>query len=94
MHDQRDIALEAERVEPSVEVARVIDEAIGAVGGAARIAHPDEVGRETSAEPGEVRNDVAPEVGGGRVAVEEDDRVAAADVHIGHLYARDVDVPA
>ena len=35
----------------------------------------------------QVRDYVAPEVGRGRIAVQKDDRVALADVDVGHLDA-------
>jgi hypothetical protein len=35
--------------------------------------------------PGEERNDIAPEIGGGRIAVQKNDRIAVADLDIAYL---------
>ena len=56
-----------------------------AAGDLVRVAHPDQVGGDAPAEVLHVRDDVAPEVGRRRVAVQEEDRVALADVDVGHL---------
>jgi hypothetical protein len=50
----------------------------------ARAAHAHEVGRQAASAALHVRDDVAPQVRR-RVAVQEDDRVADADLDVGHL---------
>src|SRR5262249_11042423 len=77
-----------------VEIADVIGEAIGAAWRCPGSAHADEVGRETAAVPGGERDDVAPEKGRGRVAVQEDDGIASADIDIAHLGVEYAHAPA
>ncbi len=82
-----DHVLELQRVEPGVEVARVVGEAVGDVG-LARAAHPDQVGGEAAGR----REHVAPHVRRGRVAVQVDERTVGPfvvdrrveDVDAGH----------
>ncbi len=65
-----DDPVEAQRLEPGVQVAGLVVEAVVDV----RLAggpHADQVGREHPGPAGEVRDDVAPEVGRGGVAVQE-----------------------
>ena len=50
-----------------------------------RIPHADEVRHDAAAQPGEVRSDAAPQVGRGRVAVQQDNRVAFSGLHVGHV---------
>ena len=85
VHDQRHGARRDDRVEPGVEIARVVHEPVGARGRAARVAHADQIGSQAAAERLDVRDHVAPEIGRGRVAVEEHHRIARAHVHVGHL---------
>ena len=94
MDDEGELLCGEDGVQPGVEVLAVVDEAVGAVAGLAGVAHADQVGGEAASEGRDVRNDVAPEVGGGGVAVEEDDRlgrVAVAGVDVGHLAVEDAD---
>src|SRR5262249_42410129 len=74
---------------PGIEIARVIDEAIRARWRLPGVAHADQVGCQTAMIPGHVRNDVAPEIRGRRVAVEEHDGIAAARVDVRHLRIED-----
>jgi hypothetical protein len=90
--DQRD-APEVERLEPGVEVTDVIDEAIAAAGRLARAPHADEVGSQTASGVGQLRDDVAPEIGRRRVAVQEHDGIAGPDVDVGHVGVEDVQPP-
>jgi len=54
----------------------------------AGIAHADQIRRHAAAEPGNLRHHIAPEIGGGRVAVEkEKHRLARAEFDIGHALA-------
>ena len=79
-----EVVAEVHAVEPGVEPLGVVDEAVGAGGRGAGLPHADQVGREAARDVGAVGHDVAPEVGGGGVAVEEDDWVARALVDVGH----------
>ena len=54
----------------------MVVEAIGDVG-LARTAHADQVGRKAAARRADARQHVAPQMRGGRVAVQEYDRVPA-----------------
>src|SRR4028118_2070630 len=63
----------------------MVHEAVGAVGGCTCVAHPAPVRRQAATQPFDVRDDVAPEVGRGGVAVKEDDRLARAGVYVGDL---------
>src|SRR6185437_15136020 len=69
MHGQDDVLLEVERVEPGVEIAAVIDVAVGAVRRRARVAHADKIGREAASIGQQVGNDIAPEIGWRRIDV-------------------------
>ena len=64
---------QAHRVEPGVEVAGMVGQPVGDIG-LAGLAHPDQVRREAPGLVRHVRNHVPPEVGRGRVAVQEHDR--------------------
>ena len=88
MHDEDHVALDPDRLEPGVEVALVIGEAITAVRCRTRIAHADIVRRQAAAEGQQMRDDVSPQVGRRGVAVQEHDRIARAGVDIGHLRAK------
>src|SRR5262249_60827173 len=80
-----------QRLEPSVEIARVVDEPISSTGRLAGVAHPDQVGGEAAVTARDVGDDVAPEIGRRRVAVQEDDRIPGACVDVGHLGVEDSD---
>ena len=90
VEDQRDVR-QRQRIEPGVEVARVIDESIVDCG-LTRLAHADQVGSETAPFSLEARDDVAPEIGRRRIAVQEDDRLARAGLTVvdGGIEDRDV----
>jgi len=62
--------VQVQRVDEGVEVAGVVGEPVGDVGSAGG-AHPDQVRRQGPGLAGDVRGHVAPQVGGGRVAVQE-----------------------
>jgi hypothetical protein len=54
------------------------------------IAHADQVGRQAAAASGDLRHDIAPQIGRGRVAVQEQvHRFADAKLAIGHTLATD-----
>ena len=90
VYDEAD-AVEPERLEETVDVARVIDEAITDIGfvGAA---HADQIGRDAAADAAHVRDYVAPQVGRRWIAVQKHDRIAAALVDVGHACAVHLDV--
>ncbi len=83
---------ELQLLQQVVEERRVGGEPVGAparVGQLVRLAHADQVGGDAPAQPAQVRDDPAPQVGRRRVAVQQHDRVAPAGVHVGHLVAAD-----
>ena len=83
--DEHDALGEAKRVEPRVEVTGVVGEPVRAVRRLAGVAHADEVGGEAARLSGQVRDDVAPQVGRRWVSVEEHDGVAVAGLDVRHL---------
>ena len=89
--DDQDGLAQVHGVEPGVEIAGMIDEAVGVGGRLARLPHADQVGRKTPSDVADVRNDVPPEVRGRRIAVQEDDGIAFAYIDIAHLGVEDGD---
>jgi hypothetical protein len=81
--------IKAERVEPGVEVAGMVSEAVGHVG-LAGSAHPDEVGREQPAIP-QAGEDVAPHVRGAGVAVKQHHGNSAATLLVVDVRGEHVD---
>jgi hypothetical protein len=55
------------------------------------IAHADQVASDEAAEAAASRHNVAPEVGGSRIAVLKDNRRSFALVNVGHALALDLD---
>src|SRR5258707_10752398 len=90
--DEGDPLMHTECREQGVDVAAVLNKGVRA-GAAGRelvgVAHADEVGRDTVPALLEVRDHIAPEIRRRGVAVEEDDRVALAHLHIRHLTTED-----
>ena len=76
----QDDLVQAEGVEPGIQVSGVVGEGV-ADGGLAGAAHPDQVRcqQPPAARPGQ---HVAPQVRGGRVAVQEDQRRPAAGIAV------------
>src|SRR5262249_20365327 len=77
-------------VEPAVEIKPVIFEGVriwATAGQLVAVAHAEQVGGQAAAEMGDCRDDVAPYEGGGGVAVQEDDRIAAACFDVGQAKA-------
>src|SRR5262249_16906023 len=73
-------------------IAAVLDEAIRAgatVGQLVGIAHADQVGGDAAASWLQVRQDVAPKVRRGGIAVQQHDGVALSQLHVRHLAAED-----
>ena len=89
--DERDVFGEGERIQPGVEVAGVVDEVITAARVAPGSAHADQVRRQATGLLGQRWDDVAPEVGRSRVAMQEDQGWAAAFIDVGHLRIEDGD---
>jgi hypothetical protein len=87
MENQDHVSVDPERLNPGVEVSLVIDEAVAAVRGRPGIAHADIVARQATSERQQVGDDVSPQVGRCGIVMQEDDRVAPADIDIGHLRA-------
>ena len=95
--DERDVVAEVELVEQAVEIPAVFDERVRVrsdVVEFVRVVFSDEVGNDATRLALNVRHDVAPEVRGGRVAVEEHDDIAVSSVLrsgvvIRHLFAVD-----
>jgi hypothetical protein len=69
--DERDALEGSDLLEEGIQVAAVVDEAVALVWSRIGVAHPDQVGRDAAAERLQVRDDVAPQVGLGRVAVQD-----------------------
>ena len=55
------------------------------------IAHADQVGRKATAKADALRDDVPPDVRAGGIPMQEYDRVARADINIGHFLAENLD---
>ena len=92
MDYEDDILLDIERFEPGIQKPLMVDEAVIPFWRRSRIAHADIVRRQTAPERHEMRNDVPPKIGRRWVAVQKHDRIARADVDIGHLRAEYFDV--
>ena len=92
MDDEDDVVAEVEAVPQRKEIL-----ALFGIGVAVRprgreflgIAHADQVAGDQPALSLQMRHDITPEIGGGRVAVLEDDRIALPLVDIGHAFAVD-----
>jgi hypothetical protein len=71
----------------------MLDEPIGA-GAAVRqlfgVTHADQVRSDAAAERLQVRDDVAPEIRRGGVAVQQHDRIPVPNFEVGHLAAEDL----
>jgi hypothetical protein len=93
VNDQRH-PRERQRVEPGINVTRMVDEAIADVR-LSGFAHTDEVGGKATAFALEPRNHVPPEIRRGGIAVQENDGIAGScfavvngrieDVEVGHV---------
>src|SRR5215468_3459900 len=92
MDDKGDPLVHIQGLEQGVEVAAVLDEAIGA-GATVRqlvgVAHADQVGGDAAASWLQVRQYVAPEVRRGGIAMQQHDGVALSHLHVRHLAAED-----
>ena len=96
VHDPDDVRRDAEGGEGAVEVLAVLDESVPSRPGVVEllgVAHADEVEGDAARQRCHARHDVAPEIGRGRVAVQEDDGVAPARLDVGHALAEHLDRP-
>src|SRR5712671_1929385 len=84
MDYQRHSFAQLQRVEPRVEMARVIGETIFAAGRLTGVAHPDQVRREASPESREMGNHIAPEIGRCGIPMQKYDRITGPCVGISH----------
>src|SRR5712692_8417577 len=75
MYHQRHVA-EREAVEPAIEITRMVNESVRTGRVLSALSHTDQIRREASAQRLEMRNNVAPEIRGGGVAMEKNDRRA------------------
>lgn len=85
MQHQTEIA-QTQGVDEGFEITGVIDEAILEIR-TLRAAHADQIDRQHPAQRLQLRNDVAPQVAGGRIAVQQQDRIALADFDVVHARA-------
>jgi hypothetical protein len=96
MNDEGDPLVQIQGLEQGVEVAAMLDEAIGA-GATVRqlvgVAHADQVGGDAAASWLQVRQHVAPEVRRGGIAVQQHDGVALSHVDVRHLATEDPPPP-
>src|SRR5262249_12989689 len=91
MQHERDVSGEAERIEPRVEVTRMIHKPVSLRRRFSGPAHPDQIGGKAPCLVADMRDDVAPQIGIGRVAMEEDNWVAGPRVDEAHLCVANVD---
>ena len=90
MKDERDVIPHPDPVQKLVQAAAVLGEGVDAgtrVREFVRVSHSDEVRRDAATTTRNVGNDVPPQIGRGRVAVQEHDRRAGARLDIRHLHA-------
>jgi len=91
MHHQHDrFGAAGHRIDEGVEIAAMGRESIGirtGIGQFGGIAHADQIRRDQPAVSFQLGNDVAPQIGRGRVAVQKQDRPARAAFVIGHAGA-------
>ena len=84
--------MDAQDVKECIKVAPMLDEGVGtgaAVGQLRGIAHTDEIRGDDAAKTLHIRQNVAPDVGIGRIAVEKDYRITLSLFDIGHLKPED-----
>jgi hypothetical protein len=92
MNHEGDTVTQVECVEELVEVSAVFDEGVRIGAGLVQLvggAHADQIGGDAPSLVCDMRDDVAPQVRRGRVAVQEDDRVAVAALVERHWLAGD-----
>ena len=94
MQYQRNVPVKVESLEPGVKIAGVVHEPISANGRRPGAPHGYQVGGKAPSQAAHMRYDIAPEISGGRVAVQEDDRVSLADGRVAHFSVEDRDAAA
>src|SRR5262249_43922551 len=82
MDDQHHVPGQSQGLEPRVEIPRLINESIRPCRRRPRLSHAHHVRGQTSSEARDVRDDVAPQVGRRRIAVQKHDGIAAAGIYI------------
>ena len=90
MNDEGDV-LQVQRLDEALEVLRMVEESVGDV----RLvgsAHADEVGRDGTSHRGDVGDDVAPQIGRGRIAMQKQNGIPLALVDVVHLRAMNLHV--
>src|SRR5712671_4311939 len=90
MDDQGDVLKQAQLFEPRIEIPPMFEQRVAARAGIWKlvgIAHADQVRGKAAAKADTVRDDVAPDVRAGWIPMQEHDRVARADIDIGHFPA-------
>src|SRR5207248_2329260 len=91
MHHKGDPFTYIKRFKQCIQVAAMLDEGVGigaAVGKLIRIAHADEIRRDAAAKLLHIGNNVAPEVGGGGIAMQQDNRIATSYLYVRHLLSQ------
>src|SRR5690348_12698622 len=79
------------RLKQSIQVAAVLEEPIGtrtAVVQLVRIAHADQIGGKAASQPLQMRNDIAPDIGRGGIAMQKDNGITLSNFDIGHLMSQ------
>src|SRR5262249_38801685 len=90
VRDQRDVPGELQRVEPRIHVACVVDKAVGLGRRLAGPTHSRKIGRQTPAIRTYVRNDIAPLIRPGWIAVQKDDGLTLSHIDIADLGIEDL----
>src|SRR6516162_1825294 len=93
MQDQRDVLGKLKRLEPCIHVARLVDKAVGLGRRLAGPAHSHEIGRQTPAMRTYERNDIAPLIRPGWIAVQKDDGFALSHINVANLGIARLDPP-
>src|SRR5258708_17110731 len=94
MNDKGDVLGQAQLFKPRIEIPPMLEQRITVgtrIWKLVGIAHADQVGRKAAAKADAVRYDVAPDVRAGRIPMQEHDRIACADIDIGHSSAQNLD---
>src|SRR6516162_5882289 len=93
MQDQRDVLGELKRLEPRIHVACLVDKAVALGRRLAGPTHSHEIGRQTPAMRTYERNDIAPLIRPGWIAVQKDDGFALSHINVANLGIARLDPP-
>ena len=85
MENQNNASSQAKRIAPGLQIAGMILKAVRIHRRFAGSAHPHKIRRQATAQSLDMWNDVAPQIGGRRIAMKEHDRIAFSDIHIAHV---------